>query len=409
MRKEQKGPDSRSAETALLGFEDQDFLSSSSAAPEAVYYYCPSYIYNEGSRWPRMSGLLPPQYTYVDNSHTPDIIFLRNSPGTFSEFHMYRRILKARQRYGWKPVVVSLSHEPVPLPDKAVDFSFHHSSSDGKNCEVFLPNIFKRWWPLRSEILKQPRRVEKNRFCCFIYSSSRPLSRVREDFCQLLAQYKRVDCPSARLNNMPRIDRFDNQGKMDFMANCKFSICFESHSSPWYLSEKLIHGFCAGTVPIYWGCPEASQYFNPAAFVNSHAYSSFEEVVEKVAEIDSSPSLYEEYLNAPPILPESRLYQIRRRTQIHYASIVNEALARRNRKRNRLLETFRLFFLVCSHFDVEIKKKGHVFYKVWTRFSKVLERLKKAKSPQNINRYLRKPFAPQKNNARAEAQRQGKA
>ena len=401
MWKAQEGPDSRSAETALLGFEDQDFLSSSSSiAPETVYYCCPPYIFSKGRIWPWPSGLIPPQYTYVDNSRTPDIIFLHHSSGFFSELHMYRRILKARQKYGWKPVVVSISHEPSPLPDKAVDFSFHHSSSDGKNCQVFLSGIFDRCRPLRSEFLKQARRAEKNRFCCFIYSSSRPLSRVREDFCQLLAQYKRVDCPAERLNNMPRIGRTDTQEKLDFMASCKFSICFESHSSPWYLSEKLIHGFCAATVPIYWGCPEASQYFNPAAFVNCHAYSSFEEVVEKVAEIDSSPSLYEEYLNAPPILPESCLYQIRRRTQIHYASIVNEALARRNRKRNRLLEAFRLFFLVCSHLDVEIKKKGHIFYKVWRRFSKVLERRKKAKRPQSINRYLRKPFAPRENNAR---------
>ena len=260
-------------------------------------------------------------------------------------------------------MVFSYSYEPWPA-NKFVDFSFHYQASDDKNHQQFL---FGASMCLlapaqvgsqgRSELVEQRRRVKKKRFCNFIYSSCSTGPHIRKDFCRLLAQYKKVDCPAESLTNMPRIKRFSEKEKLDFMAGCKFSICFEKLSSPWYLSEKLIDGFSAGTVPIYWGCTEASQYFNPAAFVNCHDYKSFEEVVEKVAEIDSSPSLYEEYRNAPPILPESRIYQIPQQKRAHYAAIVNEALARRSRKRNRLLEMFRLGFLLCSHLRLEL---GHI-------------------------------------------------
>lgn len=34
-----------------------------------------------------------------------------------------------------------------------------------------------------------------------------------------------------------------------------------------YISEKLLNGFLAGCVPIYWGTMEVFDVFNPDAFV----------------------------------------------------------------------------------------------------------------------------------------------
>ena len=377
-KQQDKGLDGRGTESALSGVEATPGgtelrpvigPSPSTGAPETVYYHY-DLSEREAEKFFSKHFSSGTEYRSVYSDRAPDIICIFGIPGEFLKFRTWRLILQARRRFGWKPVVFSFSYEPGPA-DKSVDFSFHYQPTDEKNQQQFLLGLVKPLLsPERNELLQQRRRVEKTRFCSFIYSSSHGQSHVRRGFCQLLAQYKSVDCPGASLNNTPKIEN-SMPGKLDFMASCKFNISFESVSSPSYLSEKLIDAFLAGAVPIYWGNPEASRYFNPAAFVNCHDYRSFEEVVEKVAEIDASPSLYEEYRNAPPILPESCIHQIKHaKSKRHFAAIVNEALARRRRKRNRLLETFRLGFILCSHLYLEIThmRLFQKFYKLWRRF-----------------------------------------
>ena len=347
---------------------------SSSGAPETLYVQ--SNI-NKRALEKLFSGF-PPQYNYIYNGLAPDIapdiVYIRENPEALREFNAYKYALQMRWKHGWRPVLVGISYEPGP-PCKLVDFSFHYSPPDEKNCPNFMFGQVDKLLSSESNGLPQQyRKVKKTRFCNFIYRSCARISHLRKDFCQLLAQYKKVDCPAESLNNMPKISWPDNwiQEKLDFMANCKFSICFEQTSSPWYVSEKIYHAFLAGTVPIYWGCPEISQYFNPAAFVNCHDYPSFEAVVEKVREIDASPGLYEKYRNAPPILPESRIYELRRRTEAHRAAIVSEALARRNRKRNRLLVVLRLSIAPGHHIHQWLRyflsvTPGHRIYQ-WPRY-----------------------------------------
>lgn len=60
-----------------------------------------------------------------------------------------------------------------------------------------------------------------------------------------------------------------------------------------------MHALITDTIPIYWGNPLASLDFNPKAFINCHDYSSFDEVIELVKEIDRNDTLYKEYLNQP--------------------------------------------------------------------------------------------------------------
>lgn len=60
-----------------------------------------------------------------------------------------------------------------------------------------------------------------------------------------------------------------------------------------------MHALITDTIPIYWGNPNASQDFNPKAFINCHDFKSFDEVVDLVMEIDQNDNLYKEYLSQP--------------------------------------------------------------------------------------------------------------
>ncbi len=144
----------------------------------------------------------------------------------------------------------------------------------------------------------------KDHFCNFIYANSEA-DPARDRFFHLLNTYKKVASPGTHLNNIS-IDvgeRFSADWmytKLEFQSRCKFTIAFENSSSPGYTTEKLLHAFIAGTVPIYWGNPEVIMDFNPEAMINCHDYDTFEEVVERVRVIDHNDKLYEKILNAPP-------------------------------------------------------------------------------------------------------------
>lgn len=160
--------------------------------------------------------------------------------------------------------------------------------------------IYRRW-PEYKNLLRprDPDKIaaQKRQFCAFMVSNPHAIERI--DFFNRLSKYKKVDSGGGYLNNIGyRIER-GSQNKLDWMRNYKFSITFENSSYPGYTTEKLMHALLADTIPIYWGNPLASLDFNPKAFINCHDYSSFDDVVELVREIDQNDSLYMEYLSQP--------------------------------------------------------------------------------------------------------------
>ena len=300
--------------------------------------------------------LLPPhyetKYNIVANEYRPDIIWISDQPeGTLWAF--YTRICRARLRYGWRPVLYCVIGENQDIP-YGLDFTFSFRPATERNC-LRSPVIFKPGF--KSVIdnrydgkIRKWCAMEKTQFCCFIYTDDRhPQTRVRRDFCKLLARYKAVACPAGSLNNRPRIHRRSRQAKIDFMAECKFSIAFEHTSYDHYLTEKIYDAFCAGSIPIYWGCPQVAEYYNPEAFINCHDYKTFEEVIERVKEIDNSPELWRQYLNAPPVLPGSRFYTMMKNNERHVDKMIDMALNRREKKKSRVRDILCLVHVTWAY------------------------------------------------------------
>ncbi len=337
------------------------------APPEAIRYCLPP-APNKPDQVKRFLPKLPfpEQYNFVHDPRTPEICIwpsVRLSP-----IHFCRYILRNWRQYLRHPVIIRLHFGPGKPSLRHVDFAFSLQPGKGKNC--WHTPLYPR--PEFQSLLPEAERdasretlleVPKTRFCNFIYQNSVMVqTRVRRDFCKLLTRYQRVDCPAESLNNMPRIAKYSSveglRSKLHFMAACKFSIAFENTSRSYYLTEKILHPLYAGSVPIYWGCPEVAKFYNPAAFINCHDYSSFEEVIQRVIEVDSNPSLYEEYRNAPPILPGSRFFTARQQAEKHAAVITDEVLKRRTQKTRLLRSVPRLqgaamdWFMYITRFHV---------------------------------------------------------
>jgi len=134
---------------------------------------------------------------------------------------------------------------------------------------------------------------EGRKFCNFLYSNKR--AKIRNDFFHSLSQYKSIDSGGKVLNNLG----YFVDDKHEFLRNYKFTIAFENEAYPGYTTEKILHAFAADSIPIYWGNPLVDRDFNPKSFINCNDYGSFEEVIDKIIEIDNNDDLYRQYLNEP--------------------------------------------------------------------------------------------------------------
>ena len=138
------------------------------------------------------------------------------------------------------------------------------------------------------------------KFCNFMYSHS---SEPRDSFFRLLSQYKKADSLGRWMNNTGiQSTRYvsDWYGlSIGLKRGYKFSIAMENAAYKGYTTEKIISSLQAHNVPIYWGDPDVSSLINPKAFINCGDYDSFDDVVERVKEIDNDDGLWLDMVTQP--------------------------------------------------------------------------------------------------------------
>lgn len=168
------------------------------------------------------------------------------------------------------------------------------------------------------------------KFCAMVVSNSINTEPTRDDFFYQLSKYKTVDSGGRHLNNIGLPDGVPD--KIEFLQNYKFSLAFENVSHVGYCTEKLPQSFAAGTVPIYWGDPNVSEYYNPKAFINLHDYPSFQDAIDDIIKIDNDEKLYLEMLNEKAVInPYYSLSEIDRRFEEWICSIFRQAPEKRFR------------------------------------------------------------------------------
>ena len=215
------------------------------------------------------------------------------------------------------PTSMAMIYENQKNQEQSMD-----ANKDGAPHLKNLPSLSKPY-PEYCQIIREFRNIDKSRFCNFIYSNynknfSGAVKRV--EFCKSLMKYKEIDCAGGVMQNTDELQRLDKNIIHDqesprilhtilpYISKYKFTIAFENYSCPHYITEKIWRPFLVGSIPIYWGCPQVAQMFNPAAFINCHDYNSLDEVVSRVQEIDNDHELYLKYATASPFLPGSLMY-----------------------------------------------------------------------------------------------------
>lgn len=77
----------------------------------------------------------------------------------------------------------------------------------------------------------------------------------------------------------------------------KFHLALDHVSQNGYMSEKVWQALRAGTVPIYYGAPEAPFFLPPESTIFMNRFDSYDSLIDYLLYLDANDTAYQEYMN----------------------------------------------------------------------------------------------------------------
>ena len=161
---------------------------------------------------------------------------------------------------------------------------------------VFLWENSKNIEKIREEVIKNPIR---EKFCAAVISNCQ--ANFRLDFINKLSKYKVVDMGGRCLNNINRTIK----DKIEFLKGYKFSIAMENSFGDGYISEKIVHSFLAGTIPIYYGDYIIDEYINPKTYILIKGEKDINSKIDYIKKIDNDEELYHSIMKEKSIIDDN--------------------------------------------------------------------------------------------------------
>ena len=80
-------------------------------------------------------------------------------------------------------------------------------------------------------------------------------------------------------------------GEKEILFDSQYHICVENHAVGNYFTEKILDALLTETIPVYWGCTNISDYFNPEGLI---LFQTVDELLDKLN--DLTPEYYHDRL-----------------------------------------------------------------------------------------------------------------
>ena len=193
------------------------------------------------------------------------------------------------------------------IPDLSkVDYALGHSHINYLDRyfkhSIILWQNYKAINEIRKEVLKMPIRTK---FCAAVVTNCHK-SLFRQSFINDLNNYKKVDMGGKCRNNIGG----HVKNKIKFLSTYKFSIAMENSSGDGYVSEKIVHSFIAGTIPIYYGDYLIDEYINPKSFILIKGEKDINDKIEYIKAIDKDEEKYKSIMRENVIIDNNFIEKI---------------------------------------------------------------------------------------------------
>jgi hypothetical protein len=143
---------------------------------------------------------------------------------------------------------------------------------------------FNKIYPL-FESIRSAITFEKKKFCLF--TSRNGLNSNKQLVINQLAQLGQIDFLDQYDEVLKSKSCYNSLELIQVYSQYKFIICFENSKTPGYVTEKIFNVFASGSIPIYDGAPNITDYIIPGSFIQYDA-----NIVKKVAMLANNQVLY---------------------------------------------------------------------------------------------------------------------
>lgn len=111
--------------------------------------------------------------------------------------------------------------------------------------------------------------------------------------------------PDPLLEAARRVYRGRATTKAETLGRYTFALCFENMMLKGWITEKIFDCFFAGTVPIYWGAPDITDYIPAECFIDMRRFSTYEDLRTHLKSLDED-TIHRYRMNARDFLGSDR-------------------------------------------------------------------------------------------------------
>lgn len=137
----------------------------------------------------------------------------------------------------------------------------------------FLPCVYGGVWLDRKDWGLRP----KTKMVSMLYGAKKSTAghRLRHKISDSLEEWWGIDYYGYRGTPVD----YGPAAKLKVLGDYRFSIVTETCRENNLFTEWLLDCFAAGTVPIFWGCPNIGDYFNPAGILQFRTLAELKEIL----------------------------------------------------------------------------------------------------------------------------------
>jgi len=194
------------------------------------------------------------------------------------------------------PILQYIGEPIVPKNEPGVTYlSTNYENSATKNFRLPLWILQFDWFfrtqgyspenfqiPIR-QLYTRRRYVKRDLFSVSIFNHDRAGNRIA-----YLSALKAKGIPAYAYGKPFGNWFFGERQKMHILSHFTFANCFENDTLAGYHTEKLVHAYFAGCVPLYWGSNTHSIDFNPEAYLFYREDQTMEDFVEQIIRLSYS-------------------------------------------------------------------------------------------------------------------------